>query len=205
MREGASGRGARVVVHVDPLTSTTPYLNSTSLAPLLRLYRLPFHYRRPQPLLGFTPRHDHHPQAGEARGKVRGTVKLYPNTREKVEHSTHHGLQGPESGVQLRSTITGHTAPASAHMDTLIDPEINPTNTDDGAQRYASHLRPPCPTRCPPHIPSSCCLNTHHVHVHVHVGLPLKPTTFAAAPEQRLRTVALRVCRVSKHVWIALP
>ena len=35
--------------------------------------------------------------------------------------------------------------------------------------------------------------------------LTLEPTTFAAAPEQRLRTVTLRVCRVSKHVSIALP
>ena len=34
--------------------------------------------------------------------------------------------------------------------------------------------------------------------------LTLEPTTFAAAPEQRLRTVTLRVCRVSKHVSIAL-
>ena len=156
MREGASGRGARVVVHVDPLTSTTPYLNSTSLAPLLRLYRLPFHYRRPQPLLGFTPRHDHHPQAGEARGKVRGTVKLYPvkpygftALPDAEKKGTLHGLQGPE--WRAATVLSLDTAPASAHMDTLVDPEINPTNTDDGAQRYASHLRPPCPTRCPPH------------------------------------------------------
>ena len=150
MREGASGRGARVVG-----TPTRRPLNvygfNSKVSPLL-----PFHYRRPQPLLGFTPRHDHHPQAGEARGKVRGTVKLYPvkpygftALPDAEKKGTLHGLQGPE--WRAATVLSLDTAPASAHMDTLIDPEINPTNTDDGAQRYASHLRPPCPTRCPPH------------------------------------------------------